>query len=265
MGIYFTNDSLITDSAFVYHVNPQIANDSLNVITDTVSWVKISGTFNATGGERFFTFGNFKYNNQTNYIHINDYVYGYSYYLLDDVAVYECDAPVFTAQAGNDTTLCKGASVRLGMPRYNEYLYKWYTVDGVLIDTANYITVSPTTTTSYVLKLEDFKYDFSYDTLTISINDNCDKQTVYIPNIFSPNGDGANDIFRVRGPNIDSVHLQVYNRWGNLVFESKDINAGWDGTYKGQDCEAGVYAFWATINFTNGQTIVKSGNVTLIR
>jgi len=265
LGLYFTNDSLITDSSGVYDVKPQIANDSLNIITDTLNWVKISGTFIAAGGERFFTFGNFKTNSQTNYINLNGIADGVAYYLLDDVAVYECDAPVNTAKAGRDITICKGESVKLGMQRYDEYLYKWYTFGGELIDTSSYLTVSPTTTTSYVLKLEDFKYDITSDTVTVTVDESCNKNIVYIPNIFSPNGDGANDVFRVRGPEIDSLHLQVYNRWGNMVFETKDINGAWDGTYSGKKCEAGVYAYWAEITFTNGEKEIKKGDVSLVR
>jgi len=265
LGLYFTNDSLITDSSTVYHVKPQIANDSLNIITDTANWVKISGTFIATGGERFFTFGNFRRNSQTNYIHLFGDVDGIAYYLLDDVAVYECDAPVFAANAGNDKTICKGESVQLGMQRYNEYLYKWYTMDGALIDTTSNLSVAPTTTTSYVLSVEDFKYDITTDTVTVTVDDNCNNNIVYIANIFSPNGDGANDVFRVRGTEIDSLHLQIYNRWGNMVFETKDINGAWDGTFKGKECEVDVYFYVAEVTFKNGVQEVKKGSVSLIR
>ncbi len=87
----------------------------------------------------------------------------------------------------------------------------------------------------------------------------------YIPNIFSPNGDGQNDVFRLRSEQIASVHLQVYDRWGNKVFETNDMNDGWDGMYQGKKCEVGVYAWWAEILFKNGVREVKKGNVTLVR
>ncbi len=263
LGLYFTNDSLITDSGWVHSVIPQVANSSMNIITDTANWVKISGTFIATGGERFFTFGNFTRNYLTNYIHIQGSTSGSAYYLLDDVAVYECDAPVFTANAGMDKTICKSESVQIGMPRYDEYLYEWHTMDGALMDTTSYLTVSPTAATSYVLIVKDFKFDVTTDTVTVMVDDVCN--TVYVPNIFSPNKDGKNDVFRVRSEEIDSLHLQVYNRWGNTVFESRDLNYGWDGTYQGKVCEVGVYAWWAEIVFKNGEQVFKKGSVSLVR
>jgi gliding motility-associated-like protein len=91
------------------------------------------------------------------------------------------------------------------------------------------------------------------------------ENVVYLPNVFSPNGDGKNDLFYARGENISQLNLKVYNRWGELVFESKDINAGWDGKYKGKECAEGVYFYVAEVTFANGETAVKKGNVTLIR
>ncbi len=59
--------------------------------------------------------------------------------------------------------------------------------------------------------------------------------------------------------------LSPLHRWGNLVFESKDINEGWDGTQNGKKCETGVYVYRAEVTFKNGETIVKRGDVTLVR
>ena len=87
----------------------------------------------------------------------------------------------------------------------------------------------------------------------------------YIPNIFSPNGDNQNDKFSVRSEKIADLHLSIYNRWGNLVFESYDKTVGWDGNYYGKKCEVGVYVYTVYINFTNGQTVEKAGTITLVR
>jgi len=88
---------------------------------------------------------------------------------------------------------------------------------------------------------------------------------VFIPNIFSPNGDGENDMFFIRGERIERTEMQVYNRWGNQVFESKDLTTGWDGKNKGMDCAAGVYFYRALIRFTDGREEERRGNVTLVR
>lgn len=88
---------------------------------------------------------------------------------------------------------------------------------------------------------------------------------VDVPTGFSPNGDGTNDILYVRGYNIATMVFKIYNRWGNLVFESTDINHGWDGTYKGQPQEMEVYGYVLDVVFTDGSTAKKKGNITLLR
>lgn len=266
LGVFFTTDSLITHSELVYSVTPQISNIASNIIVDNSNWVKISGTFTASGGENYFTFGNFKNRNQTDTIRLLPQTIGHSYYLLDDVAVYKCDAPIYFADAGGDHSICMGESVQLSMQKYNEYEYKWFTLDGTLLDTTSYVTVSPNTTTSYVLWVKDFKYDITSDTVKVIVDEDCNRNPiVYIPNIFSPNNDGQNDKLYVRGQNLASLHLIIYNRWGNQVYESNDINEGWDGTQNSKPCETGVYVYRAEVVFKNGQTVEKRGNVTLVR
>lgn len=88
---------------------------------------------------------------------------------------------------------------------------------------------------------------------------------VFIPNIFSPNSDGQNDVMFVRGKNIYSIEFLIYDRWGEQVFETSNINIGWNGKYKNKDCEPGVYVYVANISFTNGESVLKKGNVTLVR
>jgi gliding motility-associated-like protein len=91
------------------------------------------------------------------------------------------------------------------------------------------------------------------------------KPVLLIPNIFSPNGDDQNDLFFIRGPEIESVDLSIYNRWGNKVFETKDKAFGWDGKQNGMECEVGIYAYMVAITFSNGQSLIKKGNVSLVR
>ena len=91
------------------------------------------------------------------------------------------------------------------------------------------------------------------------------KNIVFVPNIFSPNNDGANDILYVRGENIKESSINIYNRWGEKVFESNDKSKGWDGNYKGKPCPAEVYVYYVNVTFVNGITQQKKGNVTLVR
>lgn len=88
---------------------------------------------------------------------------------------------------------------------------------------------------------------------------------VYTPNMFSPNGDGENDVFFVRGKGIATLSVKIYNRWGNKVFEINDVNQGWDGTYKGSDQGTAVFVYVLEATFLNGKTVTESGDVSLIR
>ena len=88
---------------------------------------------------------------------------------------------------------------------------------------------------------------------------------LYVPNIFSPNNDGNNDVLYVQGENIKELTFSIYNRWGDKVFECRDKNIGWNGKYENKDCEIGVYVYVANITFSNGKPLFKKGNVTLVR
>lgn len=89
---------------------------------------------------------------------------------------------------------------------------------------------------------------------------------VDVPNAFSPNGDGNNDILYVRGYGVQELEFRVYNRWGELVFESSSLEQGWDGRYKGEEQEMEVYTYTLKALFENGlETNLRKGNVTLIR
>ena len=86
-----------------------------------------------------------------------------------------------------------------------------------------------------------------------------------VPTGFSPNGDGNNDIVYVKGYGIANMVFRIYNRWGELIFESKDKKIGWDGKYKGQLQEVEVYQYTLKVDFFDGTNTFKKGNITLLR
>jgi len=94
----------------------------------------------------------------------------------------------------------------------------------------------------------------------------------FIPDIFSPNGDGANDVFYIQSNSqITEVNaLRIFDRWGNMVFEQlhfmpNDPRHGWDGTFSGKQLNPGVYLYWSELETTSGQVMTMGGDVTLIR
>jgi gliding motility-associated-like protein len=98
---------------------------------------------------------------------------------------------------------------------------------------------------------------------TVNINPNPD---LFIPNTFTPNGDGHNDIFKIRGPLYEIFYFAVYDRWGELMYDTTDPTQGWDGMYKGKQADPGVFGYYIKAKCSEGSTeIFKKGNVTLIR
>ena len=92
-----------------------------------------------------------------------------------------------------------------------------------------------------------------------------DPLPVFVPNSFSPNGDGNNDLFQIYGQGIKTVDLKIFNRWGELVYESNNQFDGWDGTYKGQVQLPQVFTYATKITFLNDKKLDKKGTVTLVR
>jgi gliding motility-associated-like protein len=86
-----------------------------------------------------------------------------------------------------------------------------------------------------------------------------------LPTAFSPNGDGENDILYVRGAAIQTLDLKIYNRWGQLVFETRSQEKGWDGTFNGEPQPIEAYAYVLSVTFIDGTAKLLKGNITLLR
>lgn len=100
---------------------------------------------------------------------------------------------------------------------------------------------------------------------TITIHEDCEPSIV-IPNVFSPNNDNINDLFKIKGEDISQFQLFIYDRWGHLMFKSTDINEGWNGQSKaGKDVSAGTYYIVTNYSANNIDTITETGHLTLIR
>ena len=108
------------------------------------------------------------------------------------------------------------------------------------------------------------------NTGSIQINVLCSKDNLFIPNTFSPNGDGSNDVFYPRGAGLERVKmLRIFNRWGEVVYEKRDFpvniaSLGWDGKFKGQKPKADVYIYQAEVFCDTGELIILNGNIALI-
>jgi gliding motility-associated-like protein len=90
---------------------------------------------------------------------------------------------------------------------------------------------------------------------------------LFIPNIFSPNGDNVNDewVIIVNDPNVIGVDCRVYDRWGDLVYETSDIPIVWNGKQKDQELNPGVFIYMVILKKADGTQSISSGDITLIR
>jgi gliding motility-associated-like protein len=88
---------------------------------------------------------------------------------------------------------------------------------------------------------------------------------IFIPNTFTPNNNGQNDVFRVYTNVLRSVHWMVFNQWGEKVFETADLEGTWDGTYKGKPQPIGVYVYVVVGTYPNGNKVTQKGTFNLIR
>lgn len=155
---------------------------------------------------------------------------------------------------GNDTTYCKEISLLLDAGSdFDQYLWQ----DG---SSAHDYLVSGEGI--YWVRV-DFKGCEDADTLIVT--EDC-PSLIWFPNSFTPNGDGKNEVFKPVYDNISAYSLLVFDRWGTLLFESRDVENGWDGNFKGKPLPSGVYVFMATYSDEqSGISETIRGTLSLLR
>ncbi|MDB5227413.1 MAG: hypothetical protein JWN78_1606 [Bacteroidota bacterium] len=156
-------------------------------------------------------------------------------------------------------------TVQLQTPFNNTYVYAWTPISSVSNPNIYNPATQLTQNTWYYVNVTDRNNCENADSILIRIQQtDCDAQ-FFIPNAFSPNGDGVNDIFKVRYPcELEDFYLIIYDRWGLKVFESHDINIGWNGEFNGDREQVDVYAFYVAYMPVGSTKKIVKGNVTLL-
>jgi len=174
------------------------------------------------------------------------------------------NAPLLEIYASRDS-INAGDTLQLSATP-NLFNYQWESNPTLSVQQLPNATASPTQPTTYVLSATDMDGCITVDSITIWIRPNiCGEPYIFIPNAFTPDGDGLNDELFVRGLNLTDLYFAVYNRWGELVFETNAQNIGWNGKFKGQELTPDVYGYYLQCTCADGQRYFKKGNVTLIR
>jgi len=175
--------------------------------------------------------------------------------------------PIFSA--GNDEVMARGTAVTLHPTQYGIDHIVWRADTTLSCLDCFLPNAHPRYTHTYYATGYDKNGCFTSDSVTVFVR--CNGDLVFIPNTFTPNGDGNNDHFFPRGEGIDQMSsFRVFNRWGEMVFERSNINvndelAGWDGTYKGQALPPDTYVYIMQSRCEDGSTVQWKGDINLLR
>ncbi len=226
-------------------------NNKKGIITDSLNWNQISGLYKAKGFEEFITIGNFCKDVDVNFIILNSNWLA-SYYLIDDVSVCECS---FDINLGADTMLCEGETIILN-PNLPNASYTWQ-------DSSHAATYEVKQPGTYWVRAYVAEYDvYSSDTIVITQGDDsfCNPPLT-IPNVITPNGDGANDNFVIQNAESYNITLQIYNRWGRLIYE----NINYQNDFSCKTCASGVYYYVIKAKSKrNGREKEYKGSLTIV-
>ena len=165
---------------------------------------------------------------------------------------------VVTIEAGETVDL----DVIVGGGVINE-TYSWTPSDGLSCNDCPNPIASPDQTTTYVVTVTTDDGCISTDSTIIVVDQPCTE--LFVPTIFSPNGDGINDVLCVYGSCVVSLQFDIYNRWGERVFSTQDQSECWDGTYKGKMMNTATFAYKLKVTLIDGQEIEDAGNINLVR
>ena len=188
----------------------------------------------------------------------------------DSIQVNVLDLEISVAISADLDSIDLGETVQLNVTENPDWIYNWTPCDPNLVSDcgiANPI-VAPEETTTFYVEIQDANFGCLHkDSITIFVfeESRCEEPYVFVPKGFTPNDDGLNDILYVRGNYIEEVHFVIFNRWGEKVFETKNLDEGWDGKIDGKIIPPNVFGYYVELKCFGGEEYLMKGNVTLIR
>ena len=179
-------------------------------------------------------------------------------------------APLPVITMGPEPVIPVGTGIDLPVTySSNIHLYNWSPSNTLSCNNCDVPYANPKFTTTYRVNVTDSNGCKTNSEITVRVV--CNEKNYFVPNTFTPNGDGVNDVFYPRGSSIDRIQsMRVFNRWGQLVFEKKNFSAniisqGWNGTFQGRPANMDTYVYTLEYLCENGELISLKGNVTLVR
>lgn len=174
--------------------------------------------------------------------------------------------PLPDLEVSEDVTTTPLAEVELLASSKQKVSYEWTAAEELSCNNCRRPVIHPSFAQTVFVEVTNEFGCKTQDSVRIRLN-GCDANSIYMPNTFTPNGDGLNDRFLVRSPSLTNLdYFRVFDKWGNLVFETGELGTGWDGTSPtGQMEPTAVYVYVLKGTCDNGESVTKSGNVTAIR
>ncbi len=144
--------------------------------------------------------------------------------------------------------------------------YDWSPGSSIQGTTMQHPHATPPQTTTYTVTVVDNWGCVNIDTVTINVLDViCDEPYVFVPNSFTPNHDGVNDVLYIYAPMASEVYFAIYNRWGEIVFSTTDVSKGWDGVFRNKEADPAVFVYYLKVTCVGKEIFEKQGNITLVR
>jgi len=173
--------------------------------------------------------------------------------------------PTSVVASASQTIVTPGTTVVLSGIPSGMTSYSWTPTTGLATPNAQSTNALMNETTVFTLTVSDGICDVS-DTVEVRVYTIiCEDPYVFIPNAFTPNGDNNNDVLYVRGIFIEKMIFRVFDRWGELVFESTDPNFGWNGIFRDKKLDPDVYDYYLDVTCIGGLNSIIKGNVTLMK
>jgi gliding motility-associated-like protein len=187
--------------------------------------------------------------------------------LVDTVEIFISEFSLTELEVyADDDTIYYGQSTILHTNQFDNLNFQWFPAHYLNADTIAEPTASPTENTVFSAFVNDEFSCEKNDSVEIVVLDVfCNEDYVFVPNAFTPNDDGHNDILYVYSEMVRDIFFAIYDRWGKMVFSTKDITKGWDGTYKNKELDPAVFVYYLEVTCWDYSNFSKKGNITLLR
>lgn len=176
--------------------------------------------------------------------------------------------PAFISVTPAQQIINVGGTVSILVTGANTNIYTWSPAEGLSCTNCANLLATPVKTTTYTVTATDLNGCTFSAMINIIVKPLCvdNVPDLFIANVFSPNNDGKNDVLYIEGSGLTNIYWAIYDRWGNLLFETFDQNHGWDGTKRGLSMDSGTYVYYLKANcLTTNAEVKMKGNVSIVK